>query len=296
MQAKGEFMKNYTLAELSSAATYEADPELATWTRKICATTHTDDVPMPFGAWKREYLEGKHAEHVYQELQAKLAADEVAADAASRALFAKNAKIRKALETLTLPAGVEIAGNSDTHLHVKADWDGGSDLSQRIKRIGGQWNRSIKAFEVPIDSVPSLQRIFNNWRKAQDEREATEAEQRRQREAERVKAQAEREAQWAKERQEQQVAYAAQRKAQAKAVAERVLVKAGEYKIGDILEGKPITGFGKQWTESSLSHGQLYQPCEWGRCEGEPVCASCFLCSKHCSCGEQVTWCYAYFS
>lgn len=289
-------MKNYTLEQLQNADTYASDPELATWVRKICATTHTDDVPMSFGAWKREYLEGKHAGHVYQALQEKLTADEVAADAASRALFARNAKIRKALETLTLPAGVEIVGNSETCLHVKADWDGGSDLSQRIKRIGGQWNRNIKAFEVPIDSVPSLQRIFNNWRKAQDERSAALAEQNRQREAALAKAQAEREVQWVKERQEQAAAREVQRKAQAKAVAERVLVKAGEYKIGDMLDGKSISGFGKQWTESSLSHGQLYQPCEWGRCEGEPVCVNCFLCSKHCSCGEQITWCYAYFS
>lgn len=288
-------MKNYTLAELSSAATYEADPELATWTRKICATTHTDDVPMPFGAWKREYLEGKHAEHVYQELQAKLAADKAAEDEMVNALFARNAKIRKALETLTLPAGVEIVGNSDAELFIKAPWDGG-DLAKRFGRIKGEWNREKKYFVFPIESAPSLQRVLNNWRKAQDERDVAEAEQKRQRDAARAKAQAEREAQWAKERAENEAARAEQRKAQAKAVAERVLVKAGEYKIGDVLEGKPITGFGKQWTESDLSHGQLYQPCEWGRCDGEPVCANCFLCSKHCSCGERITWCYAYFS
>lgn len=288
-------MKNYTLAELSSADTYANDPELATWVRKLCATTHTDDVPMSFGDWKREYLAGKHAEHVFQALQEKLAADEAAADAASRALFAKNAKIRKALETLTLPAGIEIVGNSDSHIFIEAPWDG-ADLAKRFGRIGGEWDRTAKHFVFPLDSAPSLQRVLNNWRKAQDEREVAEAEQKRQREASRAKAQAEREAQWAKERQEQQAAYAAQRKAQAKAVAERVLVKVGEYKIGDMLEGKKITGFGKQWTESDLSLGQLWQECEYGRCEGEPVCVSCFMCSKHCSCGTQTTYCYAYFS
>lgn len=288
-------MKSYTLEQLSLAETYANDPELATWVRKICATTHTDDVLMPFGDWKREYLAGQHAEHVYQELQAKLAADEAAADAASRALFARNAKIRRALEALTLPSGVEIVGNTDDKIFIKAPWDGG-DLAQRFSRIGGEWDRQAKHFVFPVESSPSLQRVLNNWRKAQDDRDAVAAEQKRQHEAAKAKTQAKREAQWAEEKQQRDAIYAAQRKAQAKAVSERVLVKVGEYKIGDMLEGKPITGFGKRWTESSLSHGQLWQECDYGRCDNEPVCVHCFKCSKHCSCGELIAWCYAYFN
>lgn len=57
-------MKNYTLEQLGQAETYANDPELATWTRKICATTHTDTVPMLFGDWKREYLAGKHFDYL----------------------------------------------------------------------------------------------------------------------------------------------------------------------------------------------------------------------------------------
>ena len=287
-------MKSYTLDQLRNAATYANDGELATFTRKICATTHTDEINMPFGDWKREYLAGLHAEHVYAELTAKIAADAAAEEARRQAQFAANNKILAALEKLTLPTGIELAGYNDTQMFLKAPRDGG-DLAKRLGRVGGEWSRENKYFILPLSAATGLQRILNNWRKAQDERDAAEKIQQQQRAAAKAKADAERQVQRAAARERERKEREQQQRAQAKAVAERVQVVVGEHRIGDMLNGKPITGFGKRWSESSLSRGTLYQECDFGRCEGEPVCVQCFKCAKHCGCCEQITYCYAYF-
>lgn len=75
----------------------------------------------------------------------------------------------------------------------------------------------------------------------------------------------------------------------------RVKVKAGQYQVGNMLEGRTIAGFGKVWSEATLSGGQLWQECDQGDCDREPVCVHCFRCDKHCHC-DTVEYCYAYFS
>jgi len=77
--------------------------------------------------------------------------------------------------------------------------------------------------------------------------------------------------------------------------ANRLKVKAGQYQVGDQIDGRVITGFGKVWAEATLSGGQLWQECEYGPCQNEPVCVHCFKCEKHCHC-DTVEYCYAYFS
>lgn len=275
-------MKAYTLEQLSDPQTYTNDSELATFTRKICALTHTDDVPMPFGEWKREYLAGKHAEHVYQALNEAIEAARIADEAATKAMFAKNAKIETSLSKLAkqIPTGVTV-DVAEAGLILKAPWDGG-DLAERLKRVNARWNREQKHFDIPLDAIPSLGRILTNWKKAQDERNTVKAEQERQAAIKRQKEQ------------KRDAYYVEQRKQQAKAVAQRVQVEVGQYKIGDTLEGKSITGFGKSWEEGTLSAGQLYQECDYGRCKNEPVCVNCFKCSKHCGCDTK-EYCYAYF-
>ncbi|MGH8106110.1 MAG: hypothetical protein ACREO2_07315, partial [Arenimonas sp.] len=76
--------------------------------------------------------------------------------------------------------------------------------------------------------------------------------------------------------------------------ANRVKVYPGQYQVGDVVEGRTITGFGKTWSEGTLSAGQLWEPCHRVDCEREPVCVQCFRCERHCHC-DTVEYCYAYF-
>lgn len=290
-------MNTYTLEQLTKPETYSSDSELATFARR-CSEKAYQSVPqgtIAFGDFKRQFLVGQHAEFVFNELQARHQAEQAAKVAADIAMFAKTAKIEAALAKLgkQIPGGVTV-DVSDKGLILKAPWDGG-DLAERLGRLGGKWNRENKCFDVPIDAAPSLGRVLANWRKAQDERDATEAEAKRKAEQKRQAEQAARDAEWARQREQDATARKAQQERQARAVASRVKVTAGQYKVGDLLEDKQITGFGKVWQESTLPFGQLWQECDYGRCENEPVCVSCGKCSKHCGCGEQVTYCYAYF-
>jgi hypothetical protein len=286
-------MSTYTLEQLADPQTYINDSELATFTRKICAKTHVDG-SMPFGDWKREYLAGKHAEHVLSALNEANETARAAQLAADKALFAKTAKIEAALAKLgkQIPAGITL-DVTETGLVLKATWDGG-DLAERLSRVDARWNREQKHFYIPLDAVPSLGRILINWRKAQDEREAAESEQKRQVAIKRQQAESARQTEWARQREQDAAARKTQQERQAKAIAQRRQVVVGQYKVGDVLDGKPITGFGKSWEEGTLKFGQLWQECDYGRCENEPVCVRCFKCAKHCGCDTE-TYCYAYF-
>lgn len=282
-------MKTYTIEQLSDPETYRSEKGLFGLTRTIAEATYPDrERWLPY---RNEMTAGLHPQVVFDYLEAHRQAelDE------TKKLFAKMEKVRSAvseLESLNFPGITwEL---TEAGIVIRAPWDGG-DLNERLKRVGGRWQRDGKFFLVPADKATSLKRIFTNWRAEQEERAAAATAQNRQQEAARAKAQAERERQWAEERKRDDEAREAQRQQHAKAISDRELVVAGRHKVGDVINGKTITGFGKQWQESSLSHGQLYQPCELHRCNGEPVCARCFMCSKHCGCGEQITYCYAYF-
>ncbi|GIW31425.1 MAG: hypothetical protein N2047_04015 [Meiothermus sp.] len=72
----------------------------------------------------------------------------------------------------------------------------------------------------------------------------------------------------------------------------RIKVQAGTVKVGDLIEGRRVRGLGKVWQEGQ-PRGELWQECEARGCRREPVCACCFYCQKHCTCGV-VSVQYAY--
>ena len=75
---------------------------------------------------------------------------------------------------------------------------------------------------------------------------------------------------------------------------ERRTVHVNEYKIGDMIHGKTITGFGKSWTEKSFdSDGQLWEECE--RCGTEPIYMPKMLCENCYPKTKTIELCYAYF-
>jgi len=109
-----------------------------------------------------------------------------------------------------------------------------------------------------------------------------------------------REEQYARSRAQREAQYAAERKAQAQAIAARVQVNVGAYKIGDTLNGKTITGFGKSWTVTEAGtwgqRGIRYdEHCDHCHRIGE-VDNETGLC-EHCGAdGKTIRVCYAYFS
>lgn len=279
-------MKIYTIAELSQPETYKNDKELFGMARTIATNQYADRAQwLPF---KDEITAGKHPQLVY-DYRLKIFAEQMAA-------FEKRNEGIEIAKALQCPDGVTLTVIEDEDaIHLAAPWDG-YDLAPRIKRLNGRWDRDLKVWVIPVESAASLKRVFANWQKSQGQKVEADAKAKAEVARQKAEAQRQREAQWAAEREADRKAREAQKAAQAKAVAQRIQVEAGKHKIGDVLNGKTITGFGKSWTESNLSHGQLYQPCDYGRCEGEPVCVNCFKCAKHCGCCEQTTYCYAYFS
>jgi len=78
----------------------------------------------------------------------------------------------------------------------------------------------------------------------------------------------------------------------------REKVGAGQYKIGDVLNGHAIVNFGKAWRETEAGtwgkRGTLYQDCR--HCgTNTAVDIDSELCQKCGANGEDVTVCYAYF-
>lgn len=279
-------MKMYTIQELSQPDTYKNDKELFGMARKIAEAQSSDRaVWLPF---KNEITDGKHPQLVY-DYRLQIFGAQVAA-------FEKRNESVVIAKSLQCPDGITLTVVEDQDvICLAAPWDG-YDLAPRIKRLGGHWDRDSKAWIIPVESAASLKRVFVNWQKSQGQKAEADAKAKAEVARQKAAAQRQREAKWAAEREEDRKAREAQKAAQAKAVSQRVQVEAGKHKIGDVLNGKTITGFGKSWTESDLRHGQLYQSCDYGRCDGEPVCVNCFMCAKHCGCSGQTTYCYAYFS
>lgn len=280
-------MKTYTLEQLSNPETYKADGDLFGMARRIATVKFPNDRTAML-AYRDEIVAGKHP-MVVSQYRIEILKEQVAA------FEKRNADIETA-KAVTVPSGITMTVNetNDT-ISIQADWDG-YDLGERLNRLKGKFDRDAKAWILPVSVAGSLRRVFANWQKSQSEKATAEAVAKAERERQKAAAQRQREVQWAIEREATQKAYAAQKQAQAKAVAERVRIIQGNYKIGDILNGKPITGFGKSWSEKVLA-GQLWQPCDKRGCDNEPVCVHCEKCSAHCTCsGETITYCYAYFS
>lgn len=283
-------MRTYSLEMLQRPDIYELDADLATLARKAAVEAYQAVEPgiISLGDWKRQFLSGEHASVVF-DYQNRVHAVQMAAEAETKRLLTL-------VETLTPPVGVTVT-RSEACLKIKAPFDGGN-LNRRLNRLGGHWDEWEKCSVVPLSAVEKLPKIFANWAKAQGIAQQTKAAAEVQRQSAQEKKRREREAAWQAERQRDNAQRKAAEKAEsdrrAKAVASRRQVIAGQYRIGDILDGRQITGFGKSWTEATLKGGQLYQPCDYGRCENEPVCVHCEKCSKHCTCDSE-TYCYAYF-
>lgn len=279
-------IKIYTLEQLGNPETYKTDKGLFGMARTIAEEKFSDRTQML--AFRDEIVAGKHAEVVHG-YRVNIVREQVAA------FELRNANIETA-KAVVPPAGVTITVNEETDkIYIATPWDG-YDIAPRIKRLGGRWDADTKIWIVPMDAAGSLKRVFANWQKSQGEKAKIQAAANAEKERQKAATQRQREAQWAAEREADRRAREAQKQAQAKAIGERVRVVAGRYKIGDTLNGKAISGFGKSWTESDLSKGQLYQPCADYRCDNEPACVDCERCSKHCTCGTQTNYCYAYFS
>lgn len=284
-------MRTYTIEMLRKPEIYQLDSELATLARKAAVEKFQADGDagqLSLGDIKRQFLNGEHAEAVFEYLE-RVEAQEYEKIRAYHNLLDK-------LIDVVPPQDVTVDIDGQ-YLKIKAPFDGG-DLNRRLNRLGGRWDDWNKCSIVPLTAVESLPKIFANWEKKYRAGQVAKAAAKAEYQAQRERERREREAAWAAQRQRE----AEQRKAtqraedqrRARAVASRVLVKVGEHKIGDILDGRPITGFGKSWTEATLSGGQLWQECDYGRCQNEPVCVHCFKCSKHCGCDTE-TFCYAYF-
>lgn len=284
--SKDSILIHYTIEQLSNPETYKADKDLYGLARTIAMEAYQDR--NQWLVYRDEIINGMHPRVMF-DYRNKILAQYAEA-------FEKRNEAIAIAKSTALPDGVTLTVMEDNDvIHLGAPWDG-YDLAKRVKRLGGRWDRDKKVWVIPVEGALSLKRIFANWQKSQNEKAQAEASAKAERQRKSAEQQRQRKAQWAAERDADMKAREAQKVAQAKAIAERVQIKACEYKIGDMLNGKRITGFGKSWVEGDLSKGQLYQQCEYGRCENEPVCANCFQCAKHCGCGTQTTYCYAYFS
>jgi hypothetical protein len=277
-------MKRYDLTDLSSPAIYQADEQLATLCRRVVAPEIYRTLGISIGDCKRALLEGLYPEHV------KPYWDKVCGDAQAR--NNQTAAHTAIVSDLTPPNGytLEVEGNE---VLLKGRYD--ADLAERIKRQGGYWcgqsGRNRKCLVLPLTKASSIQRIFKNW---VAKRDAEEQER-----AERERLEAERRAHEAAERRaaaEKREAEEHRRKAQA--ISTRRKVIAGRYAVGDELDGKRITGFGKSWTET---HSDEW--CQSGQ-RWDEECDSCGKTTvvdnqtgfcQSCYGGEKITVCYAYF-
>lgn len=282
-------MKLYNLEILRTPEIYQQDLELATLARKAAVEMFQNmEYGTSLGDLKRQFLNGEHAQVVFEYLERL--------DTQQYEAVREYNRLLDALLEVMPPEGVsiEIVGQS---LKIKAPFDGG-DLNRRLNRQGGRWDDYAKCSVVPLSAAESLPKILANWEKAFQTKQQAKAVENAQRKAEREQARKEREAAWTMQRQQEAAQRTAQREAdetrRAKAVASRIKVIVGEHRIGDVLNGHQITGFGQAWNEATLRAGQLYQPCDFGRCEGEPVCVNCFKCERHCGC-DSAKVCYAYF-
>ena len=278
----------YTIEQLSSPETYRNDKKLFAMARAIATALYPDRAQwMPF---KEEITNGQHPQLVLEHIESIRRAE--------AAEMQIHNDLVEAFKGITVPANVTMELQGQT-IRIATPWDG-NDLGKRLSGKGAHWYPEQRVWVYPLDNVLSLPRIFANWQKSQADSAAALQQAEAQRRQQQAEARRQQQAIWDEENRQnaarRQQERAERERAQAVAVGQRVRITAGQYKIGDTLRGRQITGFGKQWTESNLSRGQLYQECEFGRCDNEPVCVDCFMCSKHCRCGTQTTYCYAYFS
>jgi hypothetical protein len=291
------FPNTYEIETLSKPETYSRDDNLARMCRHIIAPT----LDMPIGEAKQKLLNGEYPELV------KPHVDEF------HSAYEKMMKSYQAAKS-NLPESYELI---DTEIDTQGSWallkpaQFDEDLHSRIKRIGGYWDG--KAYDnrqlwlVPLEKVGSLKRIFKNHLTAAEVKKAALMEKEKQESARKEAQRIEREKRWEEEKKQRAEALAAEKARQSRAKSERIKVAAGKYSVGDMLNGKQITGFGQSWTEKGNAPEkyfkvQLWEPCHCGQ---EPVYAQSgleYMGSQECEkCinrkyGVDIDVCYAYFS
>ena len=285
-------MKLYDEADLANPATYQSDAELATLARRTAERNCTSSRGNEIAALRRAYLAGQYPQEMRAAILARWEGERAAQEARAAQTAAVSALRADGYTFEVEGDAILIRGQFTEELHA------------RIKRVGGHWDGKSrgdrKLWSVPLDRAAKLARLFANAMKAraaaaeQEQRLAAAREQRR--EAERQ----ERERQSAEERRRREAEQTAEDARRRRAVANRVKVRAGEFNVGDELNGRRITGFGSPWVEEGTSPDFCKSGQRW-----DEECDSCGrmsvvdndsgLCERCYGGGERVRVCYAYF-
>lgn len=136
-------MNRYTLEQLRSSSTYDADPALATLARRVAE--RRTDLDLPVGERKRLALAGGMAESVHEALETALAADAAAAS--------ERQEVLAAWSSLDLPGWTIALGPTEAELRGPRDEAVNASL-----RRHGRWDPRNKAWRVPIDKGLTLAR------------------------------------------------------------------------------------------------------------------------------------------
>lgn len=144
-------MQRYTIVELSDAATYAADPELATLARRVASASPLD---LPTGERKRLALVGGMAEAVY----AAVLAHHTEADEAARV----REEHSQTAHGLSLPPGwsLNIAGEI---IELTGPRD---ETMQASLTRHGKWMAKANRWEVPLAKAATLARSLQRQAKA----------------------------------------------------------------------------------------------------------------------------------
>lgn len=226
-------LKNHTLETLADPSAY-ADELLAKIARDT-ANKHYERLGrgnMGMGDFKRAVAAGQYPELVLAEIklviEKQVGIDNLMDDAAA------------SLQTLELPSGWTATPGYPSII-LTGPYN--AEMPARLRRLGGDWDASAKQWLIPTEKHKSIARVFGNAEKAAAQKAAAKAAEKEA--ADKARA-AEREAKAAARAAQK----AAEREATAKAKAGRVRVTVGQYQVGDIINGKPITSFGQAWTEA----------------------------------------------
>lgn len=162
-----EMIKRYSLTDLADPKTYRLNDKLATIARSIVDGEFHIHAKgqMSMGEFKRRILNGEYAALV--KVKWDLYVSGIEAEQKHLTECSREAK------TFIPPAdyALEVSGNQ---VLIKGAYC--EDLAKRLKRIGGYWDGARydnrRCFVIPLDKTKSLNRIFSNWAKGREGRDA----------------------------------------------------------------------------------------------------------------------------
>lgn len=136
-------MQKYTIEQLSDAATYAADAELATLARRVAEASTLD---IPTGERKRLALSGGMSEAVHTAVLARCAAEEAAAKARTANLaFAEQLPLPTGWSSRVVGETVQLTGPYNETMHAS------------LKRHG-MWMADARRWDVPLEKVATVAR------------------------------------------------------------------------------------------------------------------------------------------